>query len=154
MAGEFHAAIATLRGAVSALEPECMDGHDAAALLEWVIEGKKLLGAAETLLVKRVDECRIWAADGHRGMADWLAVRNGISVGQANAVVETSQRVASCPATEAALRDGQISTDQAREIAGAALADPATESRPGCCRSRRVPRLARPMPPSEGGGCE
>ncbi|MEX2099935.1 MAG: DUF222 domain-containing protein [Acidimicrobiia bacterium] len=126
--GKIETAVDLAYEGVADLAPACLDGDHAVALLDRVIEGKKLFGAAETLLVSRVDECRIWARDGHRNMAEWLAARGGTSVGHARGVVETAQRLEDGSATDAALRDARISTEQARVITSAARVDPSAES--------------------------
>jgi hypothetical protein len=56
---------------------------------------------------------------------DWLAKVTGQSKGGAGRDVETARQVR--PATDQALRDGELSADQAREVASAADADPTEE---------------------------
>ena len=125
--GKIATAVQLLDEGVDELDAACMTGDGAAILLERVILGKKLLGAAETFLVKRVDECRIAQRDGERSTADWLAARAGTSVGQARGVVETAQRLEDGSETAQALLRGQISPDQARVITSATAVDPGVE---------------------------
>jgi hypothetical protein len=126
MPGEFGAAIATVRRVASALEPSCMRIEDVMGLLEDVLDGEKLLGGMKVRLVKRLEDARDGTRDG-RDTAEWLAQRGGTSVGQARDVVDTAKRLNDCPGTEDALRDGQISTEQASEISAGAAADPNAE---------------------------
>jgi hypothetical protein len=127
MPGEFRAAVASIRRVAHALEPSCMTLEDAVTLLEDVLDGEKLLGGMKTRLVKRLEECRVGARDGHASTAEWLAQRSGTSVGRARDAVDTASRLRECPQTEQALRDGEISTDQASEISAGAAADPGAE---------------------------
>jgi hypothetical protein len=51
----------------------------------------------------------------------------GAPIGQTIGMLETARRLSALPATEAALRDGQLSAGQARAISHAAVADPSAE---------------------------
>ncbi len=64
MPGKFAAAVAVLREAVRDLEPDRIDAGDAACLLDTAAEGERLCGAAKALLIKRIDDARIWVKDG------------------------------------------------------------------------------------------
>ena len=56
---------------------------------------------------------------------DWLGRTTGRTKRDAERDVETAQQVK--PATDQALRDGELSAEQAREVASAADADPSAE---------------------------
>jgi hypothetical protein len=83
--------------------------------------------AAKTLLAARVEESHAWARAGDRTAEDHLARKAGTSRGAARRGIETSKRVQSLPATEAALRRGELSPAQAETIADAAAVNPAAE---------------------------
>jgi len=118
---------AGLRRVVHDLEPERMDARDAVELLETFVEIERLSVAAKALLIKRIDDARIWVKDGHRSAAHLLAATSGTSVGQAVGVVETARRLPELPRTEEELRAGRLSESQVREVAAAAAEAPHAE---------------------------
>src|SRR6266511_2098487 len=118
---------AGLRRVVHDLEPERMDARDAVELLETFVEIERLSVAAKALLIKRIDDARIWVKDGHRSAAHLLAATSGTSVGQAVGVVETARRLPELPRTEEELRAGRLSEAQVREVAAAAAEAPHAE---------------------------
>jgi hypothetical protein len=100
---------------------------DAAAMWQAFDGIERLAAAAKTLLAERVDESRAWARAGDRSAAEYLARRSGTSVGAARGGLETSKRLRALPATEAAVRRGELSSAQAETVAGAAAVNPAAE---------------------------
>ncbi len=70
----------------------------------------------------------MWADDGARSPAEWIARATGAPMGQTIGMLETADRLGELPATEAALRDGTLSAGQARAITHAASADPDAEA--------------------------
>ena len=84
--------------------------------------------AAQLLLARRAEECNAYAARAHSG-ADWLATLNGTSKAEAARALDTAKRLDDCPATKAAFAAGEISTDEADAVSGAAKADPTCEQR-------------------------
>jgi hypothetical protein len=83
--------------------------------------------AAKTLLAARVEDARVWARAGDQSAAHHLARTSGTTIGQAQAGLETAKRLRQLPATEAALRRGDLSQAQAHAIASAAAVNPAAE---------------------------
>jgi Domain of unknown function (DUF222) len=69
----------------------------------------------------------LWSREGHRSAAEHLAHRSGGSVGAARASLETSKKLRLLPATEAAVRRGELSQAQAETIADAAAVNPSAE---------------------------
>jgi hypothetical protein len=110
------------------LEPGVLDGRDAARLLEVVARGERLCAAMKARLARRVDETKIWRAEGHRSAAHWVAERTGQTVGAVSRALETARALDELPATEEAFRVGELSEVQAAEITNAAGADPAAEA--------------------------
>jgi Domain of unknown function (DUF222) len=88
---------------------------------------ERCAAAAKTLLAERVEQSRVWAKEGHRSAAEHLARESGGSVGAARAGLETSKRLRALPATEAALRRGELSQVQAETITDAAAVNPRAE---------------------------
>jgi hypothetical protein len=112
-----------LRGWVAELEPGLLAGDAACALLDTVGEMKRLCSAAEMLLGKRVAETNTWQGGSDRSAAHWLARRTGTSVGEAQAKLETAEKLAALPATAEAFRGGRLSDQQVRAVADGAIAD-------------------------------
>jgi Domain of unknown function (DUF222) len=126
--GKVRGAVEALKATARALDPACIDGHDAAALFEAVSEGERVCGAMKALLARRIEETRVWRDGGHRSAAHWVAEATGETVGAATRTLETARALEQLPATDAAFRAGQLSETQAAEITATAVADPSAES--------------------------
>jgi hypothetical protein len=116
-----------LAEAVAALEPEVLEAKSAAKLTEAFARVERLGAAGKALAARRMADSGVWRKDGERSPAHWLAKRAGTSVGQAVATIETAQRLAELPGTEAAVKSGKLSEVQSKEIASAAAASPSAE---------------------------
>jgi hypothetical protein len=123
-----HDAIRQLRELLAEFEPDRFDGAGARSLVEAFGELERLSAAGKSLAARQVVATGSWKQDGsHRDAADWLAATTGSTVGAARSALETSSRLASLPATESALRAGDLSVTQAEAIADAASVDPGAE---------------------------
>ena len=120
--------LSSLRSLVGALDPSCVTGEQAKALLEDFAEMERLARAGVTLCAGRVAETGAYARSGARTAAEFVAGATGTPTGEAIRVVETSRRVASLPGVEDALRSGELSGAAAAEVAEAASADPQSEA--------------------------
>jgi hypothetical protein len=116
-----------LRAALARFEPGCLDGPDAARLVELLAEGEHMCAAGKARVARRVEETNAWRREGHRSVAHWMAVHTGESVGQAVTTLETARRLEELPATQEAFCAGRLSETQTREIASAASALPEAE---------------------------
>ena len=110
------------------LDPAVLQARTAKAHLEVLAEITRACEGATTLLAARVAQTRVWAEDGARSPAEYVAKATGAPMGQAIGMLDTAARLASLPATEAALRDGRLSPAQARAVTQAAIADPTQEA--------------------------
>jgi hypothetical protein len=79
------------------------------------------------LVAPRAAEAGTWRAKGYRNPAEWMAAQRGTSTGAAAEDLETGRRLADCPETGRALRDGDLSREQASAITDAATADPSAD---------------------------
>lgn len=120
-------AVSALRGFTRTLDPACIDARHAKRLLEQLAEATRLCQGATTLLAARVATTKAWGDDGARSPAEYVSKVTGSPLGQAIGMLETAERLASLPATEAALRAGDLSPAQAHAVAEAATADPDAE---------------------------
>jgi hypothetical protein len=88
---------------------------------------KKLVEGALTLLARRVEDSGAWQAGGARSAAEYLARSAGTSTAAANEQLRTSRNLGDLPATEAAVKNGDLSADQAAAVADGASVNPAAE---------------------------
>jgi hypothetical protein len=68
------------------------------------------------VLIRRFDERRDWASDGHKSCAAWLGWRTGLAPGAARERVRVAHALAQLPKTEAALARGELSFSKVRAI--------------------------------------
>ena len=94
------------------LEPDLMTAEDARALMEEYARAKKLAEFGETVMAQKLDD------------AEQLAKVTGTSIGKAKETVETAKALKSSSEVSAAFSSGDISFDQAKEIAKAEVASP------------------------------
>lgn len=123
----FRRAVASLESVARELEPGCLDGRDAAALVELAARGERLCASIKAMAARRVAETKVWRAEGHRSAQNWLAEKTGETVGAAAKALDTARRLDELPETAAAFRAGELSETQAHEITDAAAADPSAE---------------------------
>jgi Domain of unknown function (DUF222)/HNH endonuclease len=125
---QLRRAVGDLEAVSRALDPSCLDGRGAAALVEVAARGERICSAIKALGARRVEETHAWREEGHRSAAHWVAEATGETVGAAGRALETARALERLPETDAAFRAGQLSSTQAAEITSAADADPAAES--------------------------
>lgn len=128
MFDRLRSAITTLERCARELQVECLDGTDAATLVDMIGRGERVCAAMKALLAKRVAETGVWREGGHRSASHWLAEQSGVTVGVAQQAIQSARAMEELPATEAAFRSGDLSAMQAAEIAAAALEDPGAEA--------------------------
>jgi hypothetical protein len=116
-----------LRTALADLEPERLNGPDAARLLEIFSELEKLASGGKLLVARRVETSNVWRRSGHRSAAAHIAEATGTGLGPAITTLKAARQLDSLPVTEGALRDGRLSETQVKEIAGAAIHQPESE---------------------------
>ena len=118
---------ADLRTVLSDLEPERLEGKDAAALLTAFAEVERLAATGKLLAARRVESSNVWRARGHRSAAEHVAETTGTGLGPALDALTTARRLAALPTTEDAARDGSLSERQLQVIADAASVTPDAE---------------------------
>src|SRR3954447_12861183 len=79
-----------------AAEPATLTGPAAADELTEMAKLQRLFTARQVGLARRVEETRAFKAT-HRDAAGWLASTAGSSVGDANRMLRTGERLAGCP---------------------------------------------------------
>jgi hypothetical protein len=122
-----------LRSAMSmyaaGFDPARVAASDAARVVVNAAAIKNMAATVEALAAARVAEAGVWKRDGDRSAAHQLARTTGTSVSQAKDALEAARRLQDLPATEAAARRGELSSQQVAVIADAASADPRAEAR-------------------------
>ena len=98
------------------LEPEVLDAHAVRELLSRYAKAKKLVSYGETMLAAKL------------GDAEVVARTTGVSVGKAKATVDTGNSLKSADEVRDAFKSGEISVDQASEIATAEQASPGSST--------------------------
>src|SRR5262245_62005613 len=118
-----------LEEAVERLDADALDGDGALRLLDEFVAMEHLVSNAKVLVTGRIEETRAWRREGDRSHAHFLARRSGSSVGEAVRVVQTARRVDRWGATAEAMKAGEVSLQQAAQIAEACAADPNAETK-------------------------
>jgi len=108
-------------------DPRTITSSQATEAVRLFSEIERLGAAGKVLFSARASQSRIWAEEGHRTPASWLAETSRSSMGEAIASLETAEQLESLSETSAALRRGELSFPQLREIAGASKKDPSKE---------------------------
>jgi hypothetical protein len=98
------------------LEPEVLDAHTVRELLFRYARAKKLVSFGETMLAAKLDDAAI------------VADATGVSLGKAKAAVDTGKSLKGADEVRDAFKSGEISVDQASEIAKAEQASPGSST--------------------------
>ncbi len=116
-----------LAAVMAEFDPRLVDARTAAELVEEFGAIERMAAAGRALAAGRVAQTKVWAEGGHRSAAHWLASTSGTSVGQAVAALATAKNLEGLDATAEAFRAGELSLEQAGEVARAASVDPHAE---------------------------
>ncbi|MGH9087251.1 MAG: DUF222 domain-containing protein [Acidimicrobiales bacterium] len=98
----------------------------AADLAEVLSRVERQAGALRLALCRRVTEAGAHRLLGERDAASYAARLSGTSIAKAKGDLALGERLAALPEVTEAVRQGRVSTDQAKVIAAAAEADPGT----------------------------
>jgi hypothetical protein len=113
----------------AALQPASIPRTEVAQIYESLARMERLVAGARLRLAARVEASNHWRTAGNRTAADWLARIMGTTAGAAHAELAVSSYLDRLPATDDALRRGELSVAQAAAVTDAAAADPRAESR-------------------------
>ncbi len=135
---------AALSRLVRDLDASLLAGADAKTLVGFFARLEHLAAAGKAICALRVAFTGAFELDGHRHASEWLAAESGDSLGSAVSVLEAAEAVSKLPELEDAFRSGELSAAQAKEVAGAAICDPAsTAELIGAARSEGFEALRR-----------
>ena len=110
------------------LDPDVLLPVDAEKIVRKAIRLERLAVAIKTVASPRACDSMAWKQQGERSEANWMAKVTGTSVGNAAGMLETGRRLKELSGTDRALRSGQLSSDQAKEIASTAAENPKFEA--------------------------
>jgi hypothetical protein len=111
------------------LDPDAMLPSEAMAQLQVVAKARKALAAVEMGLSARVANSEQWKGDGSDTAAERIAKETGKSKKQARDDLDTARRAKENERLDRAMKNGDVSPEQAKAIGAAGAADPsATES--------------------------
>src|SRR5437899_809754 len=116
------------RGALARFDASLHSGEACASIAKELAAVEKACAAARARAAARAADCAAHRRAGFADPADWMAGLTGSSVGEARRQLEATASVRDCPDTESALRNGEISLGQAREIANAEAQRPGSEA--------------------------
>jgi hypothetical protein len=121
--------LAAVRKFADAFDPALVTARDAERIRNEAGLIKKVAAAIEAQAAARVAETSVWKKSGQRSAAHELAAKTGTSVAQARDAIETGRLLRELPITANAVRNGELSMEQAALVADAAGADPDAEAR-------------------------
>lgn len=120
-------AAAIVRCALQDVQPAEVDTDEAAAMLGEFAELERLAASGKVLVAPRAAAGSAWRRAGHRTPEAWLAQQSGTTIGAAKATLEAAGRLAALPATEQALRAGDLSGAQLEQVTAAGVLAPEAE---------------------------
>jgi len=115
------------RDACGRLDPSTVGLHEVVPVFDALAELEKLAGGAVLRLAARYEEAGAWKRNGARSPEDDIARKTGTGTRRARRKLSTSKRLVKQPKTDAAVRSGRLSPEQADEVSDGADASPAAE---------------------------
>ncbi|HEY5250336.1 MAG TPA: DUF222 domain-containing protein [Acidimicrobiales bacterium] len=120
----FEKALEDSRGQLSDFEPALITTGGAAGAFDVFTALTKMTMAASTLVAARAAEAGDWKTEGRRSPTSSVAQKTGWGFGESQGMLENSGRLSSLPETTEALKRGELSSPQLREIATTAVRNP------------------------------
>jgi hypothetical protein len=125
--GEVERVASVVADLCDAIDPNAINLGDVPAVFEQLVRMSKLIDGATVRMTARYEEAGEWKRNGARSAADDIARKTGKSPSQAKRSLGTSQKLAKLPGTDNALRKGDLSADQADQVASGAAVSPEDE---------------------------
>ena len=117
-----------LRDLVVRLDPERIDDQTALDAVDTLDRIERLAAAGKALAAARVERSDIWRGKGSRDAIGFLATRTRSPYARIRDGISVTDRLGDLPLLDRALRGGELTIDQAADIAAAAGAHPDTEA--------------------------
>jgi hypothetical protein len=125
---ELSKTTSVLRDLVGDLDTAALSGAEAARGVEGFSLIAKLASAGVALCARQVASKRFHEACGHTKAESWLSERTGVPTGAARSLITTARQLSGLDGLDAALRNGELSPEQAAEVARGATADASLEA--------------------------
>ena len=129
MVGDVQCIELELAAVVAELNPSAVPASSVLGLFEEFDRIERLASCAKTLLARRLEDTPEWGRSGCLSPAEFVAAKSGSSVSAAKDTLATSERIATLPVVEQALRGGELSGPQAVAVADAAAQAPGKQRR-------------------------
>jgi len=123
----FEKALGDFGDELADFDPARISTVDAARIFVVLSALEKTISGALTFVTARATEARDWEKEGHKNPASWVAEKTGSGFGAGAGMLESSERLVSLPETTEALRRGELSGAQVREITATAIRNPQAE---------------------------
>jgi hypothetical protein len=114
---------------VESFDPALYTGGDAERLVACFGRLERLVGAGKVLAARQVTATGAWKAGGYASKEEWYSKQTNTTLSNAAQELATAVRLSELPETEAALRSGELTSEQAAAVSSAARADPSSERR-------------------------
>ena len=118
---------ASLASLCSGLDPALIHDVDVPTAFDTLAHMQKLISGAMVRMTARYEEVGDWKRNGSKSAEDAIARKTGTSVGQAKRSLQTSKNLDRTPGVDNALRQGDLSPDQADAVSSGATASPTDE---------------------------
>ncbi len=109
------------------LDPSLLPDGEVAPAFDALAQIQKLAEGAVVRMTARYDEVQAWKRNGSKSAEDDIARKTGTSTSRARKQLDTSKRLRRRPKSDAAVRSGALSPDQADEVTSGADASPEDE---------------------------
>jgi len=119
--------VARTRALCARLEPVAIPLTHAPAVFDALAALQRLAGGAVLRMASRYEEAGAWKRSGARSPEDDIARKTGTGTRSARRTLSTSKRLRSQPSTDAAVREGAVSPEQADEVSEGADVAPDAE---------------------------
>lgn len=110
------------------LEPGNVPLHAAPQVFDALASVERLVSGAVLRMAGRYEEAGAWKRNGSKSAEDDIARKTGTPTGAARRKLSTSKRLRTQPRTDEAIRNGDLSTEQANEVSSGADASPEDEA--------------------------
>ena len=127
MLEEIAAHLEAMRAFCAAFDPSILADCDVPAAFDALAQTQKLAEGAVVRMTARYEEAQAWKRNGSKSAEDDIARKTGTSTSRARKQLDTSKRLRRRPKSDAAVRAGALSPDQADEVTSGAAASPDDE---------------------------
>src|SRR5436305_3692212 len=114
---------------LAGLDPDELTSDQCAEWVDRLSVLSKCCDAARARMAAKAAAGMAHVRRGYVEPGDWLAQQAGTSTAEARRAIDTAESIDACPATEAAWRNGEISSAQAAEITKTEAVQPGSEKK-------------------------